>query len=437
MGNTSSYGDGSSYEGEFRSWSLRHGNGKLTYPDGEEYDGEWRDDKQHGKGKRTFKSGATYEGEFCDNKQFGKGKLTCPDGGMYDGEWRDDKQHGNGKRAFKSGVYEGDFCHEKRHGKGKFTYPDGDVYEGEWSDDRKHGWGKYTYSGCVYEGEWRYDKKHGKGKCCYYGDVYEGEWRNDERHGWGKCTYPDSHVYEGEWSEWFTGTHTDPSGHVINPQYVVRLTPRTDDALDSRLPLLDIIEACTRAPAVPLLVDALPDHPQYVAEAILHVEDLARSTTGQPLPLTQQAAAVALYTTQSGPFQALNAALRDPDRSPRTLAPWLPYLRLLMAGLLQLPVVASGTVVYRGMDTHPTDARTKFAVGRTVQWCSLGSSSTSKELSDRFAAAGGTGTTRKTQFTITTNGQAFSVAELSFYRQEGEVLFPLGSRFEVTSFKVS
>ena len=75
-----------------------------------------------------------------------------------------------------------------------------------------------------------------------------------------------------------------------------------------------------------------------------------------------QAAAIVLYTQETCLYPRLNAALRDHDV--HALEPFLPYVKLLLSGLYQLPLTHVQT--YRGVKLE------LFQVGRYIAcWISF------------------------------------------------------------------
>lgn len=64
-----------------------------------------------------------------------------------------------------------------------------------------------------------------------------------------------------------------------------------------------------------------------------------------------EVSAINLYTQQSEFYPRLNAALRDQNRE--QIVPFLPYLRLLVQGLLKLP--AHSKTVFRGVKQYLSD----------------------------------------------------------------------------------
>merc|ERR1711939_1217910 len=86
-----------------------------------------------------------------------------------------------------------------------------------------------------------------------------------------------------------------------------------------------------------------------------------------------QAAAIMLYTQESCLYPRLNAALRNHDN--RSLEPFLPYMKLLLSGLYQLPLVQVPT--YRGVQ-HELFQTYNLVAGNVWCWRSFSSTTTNK-----------------------------------------------------------
>jgi tetratricopeptide (TPR) repeat protein len=141
------------------------------------------------------------------------------------------------------------------------------------------------------------------------------------------------------------------------------------------------------------------------------------------------AAAVHLYTMEVGvesPHRMLNKLLREADRT--TLAPWLPYLKLLLTALAKLRRSEDG-VLWRGVREDLEDVYRK-RVGKTFVWWGLTSTSRSLDQVDPFA---GKGATSRTVFVITRAGAV--LANLSRFPAEDEVLLPPGCVFRVAGVR--
>jgi uracil DNA glycosylase len=130
-------------------------------------------------------------------------------------------------------------------------------------------------------------------------------------------------------------------------------------------------------------------------------------------------AALFLYTTESPLYRALNAVLRDADRS--KLAPWRLYLRRLFAACEALP--AQKQPLYRGVGK---DLRAEYAVGRTVVW--WGVSSCTPKLS---VARGFLGSAGKRMLFVVEPTSARAIQSFSAFTGEEELVLLPGTSLQV------
>lgn len=119
-------------------------------------------------------------------------------------------------------------------------------------------------------------------------------------------------------------------------------------------------------------------------------------------------------------YKKVNEALRDPNRSDNSLKKWKPYLRLLLGAFRKLQPVQV-PVAYRGINLALSTWKEKLAVGRVFYWYSFASATTCKTEAERFSFNGLTGL--RTIITIENPLEVFSVAELSWFPLEDEVIF--------------
>lgn len=132
-----------------------------------------------------------------------------------------------------------------------------------------------------------------------------------------------------------------------------------------------------------------------------------------------EAAAVYLYTTDSGFYRAVNAALRDPDRS--RVEPFKGYLCLLLGALEKLEVY-TGTV-WRGV---ALDLRKKYPVGRRVTWWGVSSCTAKLSVAHGFLGTKG----KRTLFSVKPR-RAVGVRAYSAFGGEEEFLLAPGAVLEV------
>merc|ERR1712032_1411947 len=136
-----------------------------------------------------------------------------------------------------------------------------------------------------------------------------------------------------------------------------------------------------------------------------------------------QAAAIMMYTQESCLYPRLNAALRNHDA--RGLEPFLPYMKLLLSGLYQLPLTHVRT--YRGVKLELYETYNQL-VGQVWSWWSFSSTTKDKDVlnSDLFLGRWG----KRTMFSI--NAVGVDIAPFSAMPGEEEVLLlpglPLISR---------
>jgi len=151
----------------------------------------------------------------------------------------------------------------------------------------------------------------------------------------------------------------------------------------------------------------------------------ARDPARPPIANTtfDEAAAIQLYTQQSCLYPRLNSALRE-HANPEKLAPFLPYLKLLLTGLNKLPLVRAQ--VYRGvaLDLHEQYNQLE---GKVFTWWAFSSTTRNKKL---MCSSGflGNGQSR-TLFTIDAIG--VDIAAFSAFPNESELLLLPGTSLTV------
>ena len=114
----------------------------------------------------------------------------------------------------------------------------------------------------------------------------------------------------------------------------------------------------------------------------------------------EEIAAINIFTQGTILYAALNEALRSENRA--LLVPFMPYLKLLLSGLYQIPL--QPTTVSHGAKI---DAQTNYKKGKNVVWFSIVSGIKSDELlaSEAFLGAEG----KRTLFSI----HAFGLVNIS------------------------
>lgn len=152
-----------------------------------------------------------------------------------------------------------------------------------------------------------------------------------------------------------------------------------------------------------------------VKSCLAWANDPARAAVpGADNMTNDQAAAIMLYTQETCLYPRLNAALRDHDI--HALEPFLPYVKLLLSGLYQLPLTHVQT--YRGVKLELFQTYNMLA-GQAWSWWSFSSTSRSKEMlldNQFFLGADGD----RTLFSI--NAVGVNIAPFSAHPSEEEVL---------------
>lgn len=127
-----------------------------------------------------------------------------------------------------------------------------------------------------------------------------------------------------------------------------------------------------------------------------------------------QAAAIMLYTQETCLYPRLNTALRNHDIA--ALEPFLPYMKLLLSGLYQLPLARVPT--YRGVKLELYKTYNQL-VGQVWSWWSFSSTSKDKNvLLDSTLFLGNFG--KRTMFCL--NAVGVDIAPFSAMPDEAEVL---------------
>lgn len=138
--------------------------------------------------------------------------------------------------------------------------------------------------------------------------------------------------------------------------------------------------------------------------------------------LTQdEIAAINLYTQESEFYSKLNAVLRNRDR--KLIKPFLPYLRLLVQGLLKLP--ARSKTVFRGVKLNVAD---KFRPGRKHIWWAVSSTSSTVAVLNSTQFCGMDGD--RTIFSIEMQ-HGRDIAPFSAIESEEEIVLMLGTQLQV------
>ena len=189
----------------------------------------------------------------------------------------------------------------------------------------------------------------------------------------------------------------------------VELPPITGVAATPLLPLLDSLSG-----VLPLVqsVEA------FAKKALDHAQRKVANSLSGGLTL-DQIAAIYLYTCESPVYQIVNTALRDPERKHLDL--WLPYLKLLLSSLEQIPAYTGE--LWRGVGA---DMRSRYPKGGTITW--WGISSCTGRLSVAYSFLGTSG--KRTLFEIRT-GKSVGIRAFSAFTGEDEYLLAPGTKLKV------
>merc|ERR1719247_3811515 len=126
-----------------------------------------------------------------------------------------------------------------------------------------------------------------------------------------------------------------------------------------------------------------------------------------------QAAAIMLYTKETCLYPRLNTALRKHDM--RSLAPFLPFMKLLLSALYQLPLTHVRT--YRGVKLDLFETY-NLLVDKVWCWWSFSSTTRNRDVLDTPLFLGTEG--KRTLFSI--NAVGVDIAPFSAMAQEEEIL---------------
>merc|ERR1712048_42166 len=127
----------------------------------------------------------------------------------------------------------------------------------------------------------------------------------------------------------------------------------------------------------------------------------------------EQAAAIMMYTQETCLYKRLDAALRNHDA--RSLEPFLPYMKLLLSALYQLPLTHVRT--YRGVKLEIFETY-NLLVGQVWSWWSFSSTTQDRDILDTPLFLGTEG--KRTLFCL--NAAGVDIAAFSAMPGEQEVL---------------
>lgn len=146
------YSSGDTFVGTFKGG--RQSQGKLTCKNGDYFDGTFSyGDYNTGYGKKSYGDGSSYEGNWKNGQRNGYGVYREKDY-RYEGNWKNNNYNGYGrqfwpteKRSTWSSQFEGNFVDGQRHGVGTWYFND-HIY-------RKNNFNKGKEGRLIEEGTWR------------------------------------------------------------------------------------------------------------------------------------------------------------------------------------------------------------------------------------------------------------------------------------------
>jgi uracil DNA glycosylase len=209
----------------------------------------------------------------------------------------------------------------------------------------------------------------------------------------------------------------------LHKQYLERLQEVKDEVREVLAPITGVRAApvVPFADAVAPLAEGIQGLGHFATQALTFAQRaLARGASALD---AHEAAAVYLYTCDSGFYRHVNAALRDPDRT--KTAPLHPYLRLLLSALDKMTRY-DGTL-WRGVGV---DLRGQYPVGTTVTWWGVSSCTAKLSVAHSFLGAKG----KRTLFEVKP-ARAVGIRAFSAFSGEEEYLLAPGTQLKVVAVK--
>ena len=223
------------------------------------------------------------------------------------------------------------------------------------------------------------------------------------------------------------------SGGEIEPPMLVDLVGNTPEpaTLEEALRPLDKYPYKVWKGGVDVSVEL--DLPSLLKEATACVKNAQRKLKDDASLGTNphRIGSIRLYSMNTM-YHVVNSSLRSKDRSPESLQPLKPYLKLLLVALRNLPPKFhyKGTV-YRGELGHHPDFENKYKNDREIVFYGFTSTTTTAEVLTRPYFCGKTGD--RTVFQIDGVYEcAYNITSLSNYQDEDEVLFEPCVTFKIT-----
>lgn len=191
---------------------------------------------------------------------------------------------------------------------------------------------------------------------------------------------------------------------------------------------LSPIEGVLDLPVPPSLDSAAKGicQPVHVQSSLNSAEQLASKKAGKPAKsMTKHHYGAILLYTGNAIYTELNKALRDENRT--KVRKYFNYLRLFFDAMDCLP--KQRRTLWRGISVDLYD-HPQYAVGKTVTWWGVSSTTSDKSVAQNFAASCG----KCTMLTLEAKTAA-DISALSFYSNEKESLLLPGTMLKVKSKK--
>jgi hypothetical protein len=131
------------------------------------------------------------------------------------------------------------------------------------------------------------------------------------------------------------------------------------------------------------------------------------------------------YYTSIG-YAALNSALRNGSATARERG----FETLLNNGITKLPP-STEAVTYRGVYGNEAGVANTWAEGQEITFLDFKSTSSDEQVAFDFALRN----SGDVVYEVSSNGNKYSVCQISCIEGEAEVLFPSGRRFRITSIE--
>jgi uracil DNA glycosylase len=209
--------------------------------------------------------------------------------------------------------------------------------------------------------------------------------------------------------------------------YLDRLQGAADEGKVALPPVVGVLGAPAQpfSEAIAPVVALLPGLDFFARQAAaVGQKKAAPPTSGGAAGLTEhEAAALYLYTTESGFYREVNAALRDPDRA--KVVPYFGYLRLMFSAMSGLAPYTQP--LYRGV---AADVKARYPKGGTVTWWGVSSCTAKRSVALSFLGAKGARTLFEVRPALAVN-----IRDYSAFTAEEEYLLLPGTQLQVAEVK--